>query len=68
MVNQEVAVCAGKRSADRTALVDYVHVGTTEGATFQSDVTEARPQPVFRLAWRNGIIAMDNFVISVPMK
>ncbi len=64
--NSEVTIWAGKWADEsRTALADYKLVGQTDGMYFKS--MDGLNNSCFRIAHKKGIIAMDNFVITVPM-
>ncbi len=66
MANGELEIYAGKYTDETLATLEgYTLIGKTEGMNFGG--MGNRTHPCFRLSDKQGIVAMDNFVISVPM-
>ncbi len=68
--NQSFTASAGKWTDDTlTTLAESVELTVEDkGSPFHAAISAARPQPMFRFSNKNGLAAMDNFVISVPLK
>lgn len=68
-VNEKITVKVGKwADASLTALTEYVEVGTTQGGrNYFHDPSEKSTHDCFRISHRQGMLAMDNFIVSVPV-
>ena len=68
-VNEQITVKVGKWADDSlTALTEYVEVGTTQGGrNYFHDPSEKSTHDCFRISHRQGMLAMDNFIVSIPV-
>ena len=68
-VNEQITVKVGKWADDSlTALTEYVEVGTTPGGrNYFHDPSEKSTHDCFRISHKQGMLAMDNFIVSIPV-
>ncbi len=69
VTNQTFTAFVGKWADEaRTTYETYVElVVEDKGSPFHTAITAARPQEMFRFSSKNGLAAMDNFIVTVPM-